>query len=344
MTPTRNTWRAMYVAVAALALISCGGGGGGGGEASPPPAANEPPPPPPPSPQPTGLSGRLWHNNYALDARSGTQIASPAGAMPSLASIDKYVEPWPDGTQYAKTHWDVVAKTTDLDLVDMASGTTLRGVVAPGYLRNVRPSPVDKNIVMATLGDDTVSPADTVFIDVAAVQVLKRFSADDPVNWLPDGRYLRIHADGTLHAATVSGAEQQVGRVDPPANHVVQDLWVNRQASKIALRVRHDVDPVDETDVWLANMDGSGLERLTQTKMTAYARWSPDGNHIAFDVDTGHVCTGAGCMGTCELWYVPSTARNVRALAASGDALRFSVKNEQGGTQTLGCDLLAWTD
>lgn len=337
MKEAKRTWLA--AAFAAVAILGCGGGGGGEPAPAPPPAADTPAPAPP-----AGLSGRLWHNNYALDYLDGTQIASLSGALPSLASANDYATPWPDGSQFAYTEWNVYDDDSDMVVVDLASGTVRYRLNTSGFLRNEQPSPVSKDRVMATIGEDSTSPADTIFIDLPTMTVLRRFSADAPVTWLPDGRYLRVLEDGTLRAGEVTGEEQTVGRIEPPPSHSVRALWVNRQGTKIAVRLLHDGSLTDETDIWLADMDGSRLERLTATKMSATAHWSPDGQHIAFDVDTGHVCSGAGCIGTCEVWYVPVTARNVTALPAAGDAQRFRVKNRHGSVYALGCELRGWTD
>jgi len=317
------------------------------GRASPTPApapgpAPEPPPPPPP-PAVAQLEGRLWHDNFALDYRDGSQIASPEGKLPVLASTAKGASPWPDGTQFAISDWNVYDGTTDLKVIDLASSQTLYSTQAPGYLRHARPSPVSKTLLMATIGEDSISPADTIFLDLTTMAVLRRFSAESPVNWMPDGRYLRVLSDGSLRIGDLAGGEVDAGRVQPPADHTAAELWVSPKGDQVAWRIVHHVSPTPEVDVWISRLDGSNLERVTQTKMTNYARWSPDGTKIGFDVDTGSFCNGIGCMGSCDLWWVPITSRNVIAVPASGDAWRFTVKDTRGNEQTLGCDLLAWT-
>ncbi|RQP23830.1 TolB family protein [Piscinibacter terrae] len=289
------------------------------------------------------MHGRLWHNNYALDYREGTQIASPEGKLPVLATTNQDAHPWPDGTQFVTDNWNVYDDNSDLQVVDMASGQMLYSAKADGYLRNSRPSPVSKTMMMATIGKDSISPADTIFIDLKTMSVVRRFSADDPVNWLPDGRYLRVLSDGTLRIGDLAAGEVDAGRIDPPAAHSVQHLWVSPKGDQVAWRIQHNVSPTPEVDLWVSKLDGSNLERVTQTKMSHDAHWSPDGSKIAFDVDTGHFCNGVGCVGTCDLWWVPATARNVIAVPASGDAWTFKVMDTRGSEQTLGCALIAWT-
>jgi hypothetical protein len=328
-------------AVLAVALAGCGGGGGGSTPGQGPGPAPEPPPPPPPAV--AQLEGRLWHNNYALDYRSGTQIASLEGKLPVYASSNTSVSPWPDGTQFILDNWNVYDDDSDLQVIDLATGQTLYSAKTEGYLRDSRPSPASKTLMMATIGKDSISPADTIFVDLTTMTVLRRFSADDPVNWLPDGRYLRMLGDGTLRIGDLAGAEVDAGRIQPPAAHTVQYLWVSPKGDQVAWSIQHNVSPTPEVDLWVSKLDGSGLERVTQTKMSGYAHWSPDGSKIAFEVDTGHFCNGIGCMGSCDLWWVPATARNVVAVPASEDAWQFKVKDTHGNEQTLGCALAAWT-
>lgn len=330
----RQAWAAVMVV---LVLAGCGGGGGGGGA---PDGGNPDPELPPATARP---SGQLWHNDYALDYLDGTQVASLDGGLPRVVSSNSAAVPWPDGSQFAIHDWNVADDYTDFQVIDTASGATIYQAQATGYLRDLRPSPTDKTVLMATLGEDTISPADTVFIDLKAMTVLRRFSADDTVNWLPDGRYLRVHGDGSLVIGDLAAGEVPAGQVEPPTNSHVQSLWVSPKGDQVAWSVVHRIEPIPEVDIWVSALDGSGLERVTRTTMSHYAYWSPDGSKLAFDYDTGHICNGFGCMGSCELWWVPATARQVMAVPAAHDAWTFKVKNRNGEEQTLGCELMAWT-
>jgi hypothetical protein len=105
-----------------------------------------------------------------------------------------------------------------------------------------------------------------------------------------------------------------------------------------------DTGNVEGSDLWLSGLDGSGTVRYTNTNISNYGVWSPDGQRIGFDVDTGTVCTGGGCTGTCEIWHAPVSAVELNPLPSiAGDAARFSVTNGLGQTRTLGCAVLGWT-
>jgi hypothetical protein len=349
---TKRLASAWAAAILAVALAGCGGGGSDGSGTAPPGSAPvpapgpapvpAPAPEPPPPPAAAQLQGRLWHDDYALDYRHGTQIASLEGNLPTLATTSDGASPWPDGTQFVITDSSKL-DYTDLKVIDLASSQTLYSLRAPGYLRGVRPSPTSKTMVMAEIGDDSISPADTIVIDLTTGAVLRRFSDEEPMNWLPDGRYMRVLGDGSLRIGSVDGGEVDAGRVQPPPDHTAVAFHVSPKGDKMTWTIVHHISPTPETDIWVSDLDGSHLERVTQTKMSNYGIWSPDGSKIAFDVDTGSFCTGFGCMGGCNLWWVPITSRNVIAVPASGDALRFTVKNSYGLDRTLGCDLMGWT-
>lgn len=323
--------------VLAVALASgCGGGGGGGDDdddGTPPPSGST-------------VTGRLWHDNYALDFLDGTQIASPTGAAPQRVTTDGPAWPWPDGSQYVTYEWDVGDNYTTVTVSQTGTGQTLYESEFEGYVRAYRPSPVSKHVVLAAWSDSTANPGVYVFYDLQTETVLDTFDASDAsVDWLPDGRYLHVTVDGDIAIGIVGGARQAVGRFEPPAGQKVNDVRVDPQGTRMLLQVwgLNDTGSISETDLWISDLNGANAGRLTSTKITSYGKWSPDSKHVAFDVDTGTVCNGGGCVGSCSLWYVEASARNVTALPAAGDASRFTVKNAQGSDRTLGCELLGWT-
>lgn len=332
-TTTARCTRWAAWALAGAMLTACGGGGGSGGDdgGSPPPGGG-------------GPTGHLWHNNYALDTLDGTQVAALDGSAPALVTSHLVAVPWPDGSQYAIAEWDTAEDTTVVTVRNTSTGATLHELSFDGYVRNLRPSPTDKSMLMATWGEDSVSPAYAIFVDMEAVEIVDALSADEgPVQWLPDGRYIHVSNTGAVDAASVTGTPTRLGQVNLPAGKVLGAVSVNPQGTQMAMRLMVQGDSnILESDIWVAGIDGSALAQLTDTGASNYAKWSPDGRYIAFDLDTGLVCGGGTCVGSCGLWYAPASSRLVKALPSSNDAFKFRVNNRQQQEQSLGCELLAW--
>lgn len=332
---TRRSIKLASVILTGLLLGGCGGGGGGGGN-------NDRGDVPPPTPE---LSGRLWHTNYALDYLEGAQIASLSGAAPQRVTNDNSAWPWPDGTQYVVADADY--ENTEVTTHVTASGDVINSTRFPGYVRQVKPSPISKQVILATWSEDTISDTVYFFYDLANKTLLHEFASDDAVtDWLPDGRYLKISSTGEITANAITGEAQSLGTIEIPPGCSIRDVWINRQGTQMVVQmVTMTIDnKIDDSDLWIADINGTNADQLTKTGMSSYANWSPDGLHISFDTDTGFACEGFTCVGSCSLWYVSNTARNVLALESSGDAAHFRVKNRNGSENTLGCELQAWTD
>lgn len=329
--------RTAAILATALWLGACGGGGGGGGgDNSGPPATTDD--------TQSNVSGRLWHNNYALDYREGAQIASLSGALPVQVTPKLLAWPWPDGSQYATTDSDT--DNTVLKVHALADGALLYTRTVEGYLRDVRPSPLSKSVILATWGDDSIAPAYAVFYDLAQQQVLDDFALEDSfVDWLPDGRYLRVSSTGTLQTGVVGGALTSTGSVVPPDQREIIDVDVSPDGSQMLLRciVRAVDGGINESDLWIANTDGSNLRQFTNTGISSYGHWSPDSSQIAFNADTGVICPGYSCAGTCEIWHAKATAQALDALTENEVQAKFRVKDRQNRSTVLGCTLQGWT-
>lgn len=340
----RPRWRLAIAALLTAALAACGGGGGGGGGDDDSGSGG--------SGGTSELSGRLWHSNYALDYIDGTQIADLGGAAPTLVDADKVARPWPDGSQYAIYNYDDERDgDTVLRIKRTSDGTTLYSAVISGYAADLRPSPANKAVLLVSQAEDytsSLSATDYVFVDLANLRELDRISGvRTVVDWLPDGRYLHLAADGTLSVGQIGGSRSTVAKLNLGGRGIV-DLAVDPLGLRylVTLVSYTSAGNVDDLDLWVGGVDGSALERLTATGLTSYGRWSPDGERVAFDVDTGTVCSGSACMGTCEIWYAPASGRNLNPLpAAPGAAAMFKVRDRRSSARdhTLGCELLGWT-
>lgn len=329
----------LVLALAGALLQGCGGGGGaGGGDAGGDGGGGN-------GGGGGTLSGRLWHTDYAFDYRDGAQIASLSGALPAQVTADLPAWPWADGSQYLTADASAL-DSTDVRVYELATGTQHYHVEFEGYLREVRPSPVSKSVILATWGEDSISTAYVLFYDLAAGRVLDLFERGDAaVDWLPDGRYLRVAADGGISVGTVGGGTSASGAFTVPPGRELERISVSPNGAQVLLRlvVRAQDGSIDESDLWLAQADGSGLKRFTTTRITSHGQWSPDSSRVAFDADTGLVCGGFSCTGSCELWHGKASAQNLTALVADDDQGQFSAKNRNGTPTLLGCELQSWT-
>ena len=294
------------------------------------------------------LSGRLWHHDYALDFSDGTHLAYLSGALPTVIAPNDYAYPWPDGSQFIVADALSDSDYTDLTVYNAVTGNPIFTDHLDGYARDLKPSPKSKEIVLFTWGTDLLDPPVYVFYNLATKKVLKAIMVNDAlINWLPNGNYIRISPEGVIYTSGIESGEQeqQIGQIDMAVERKIWNLWINPQGSHLIVQlVKLSADQkISNSDLWIANLDGTSLERLTSTDMTHSAIWSPDGQHIAFDRDEGMYCSNWYCAGTCSLWHVPVSAREVIAVPAAKDAEVFTVKNRQGNIRALGCELLGWT-
>jgi hypothetical protein len=336
---------ALAHAALCLLLAACGGGGGDAGGSAPAPS-----PAPPTGPGTggnpgtgTAPAGRLWHNNFALDVVTGTQVANLDNTAPSVVDPDLFAVPWPDGSQYVLTDYRPSRGETIITVKETGTRRTLLEVVYGGYARSPKPSPVSKDVVLMTIGPSSTEPADYAFLNLRTRSIVDRFSETTvSVGWLPDGRFLQVATNGQISLGTPGGARVAAGTLNLQGRRL-GEVQVSAQGTQFIVTLTDASGTVPRRDLWVANLDGSQASRLTSTNITSYGHWSPDGRHIAFDADTGSLCTTAGCVGTCEIWFTASTSRNVNPLpSAPGLASAFQVRDQRGSSQRLGCEVLAW--
>lgn len=333
---SHSPWpRAGLLAFAAVALVGLAACGGGGGDGAVPGGDGGN------GGSGTAHGGRVWRSEYSTQQQATLSETVAGDGSARTVGAGKAV-PWPDGSRYATTDWDTSA--TEVRIVDTASGTQLHGVEFEGYVRDLKPSPLNADRVAVRQGAGTTSSATWAIADFASRAILDRFVATSAgFSWLPDGQYLVVSATGEVRRGAVGQASTVVGQLALPSGRSVANAWVNRQGT--AMVVRLDLRPAtgqSESDLWIANLDGSNLQRYTATRMTTFAAWSPDGQSIAFDVDTGAWCSGSSCQGICEVWHAGVNAREIRATTTSGDAQPFN-RRGTSGSQRMGCTLLGWT-
>lgn len=295
----------------------------------------------------TGPTGILWHNDYALDYRDGIQLAHLDGSLPAQITVrdDVDVNVWPDGKQYIVTYWDVYDDYTEITVIDRISGNTVYQNQVDGYFRDVVPSPTNKNVIKARLGEDSISPFDEFVLDLSNQTVRYVISERDWFAWMPDGRFMLINIDtGNMRIASLDNAQETlVGNLKVPADRIMGDFRVSPAGDQILMTMERRGSTTSERDLWIGNIDGSAFEQLTDTKLIAGANWSPDGRYIAYITDTGSICSFGGCIGSCDQWYTPANLRKVKGLPNTPGSEIFRVTDRNGGQQTLGCSVIAWT-
>ena len=335
----------MLAAVLGASLTACGGGGGGDPVTSP--STPVPSPAPAPAPAPAAPTGTLWHDDFALDLRSGVQLASLAGGAPTQITTrsDVDVSVWKDGAQYVVTDWDIRGGATAITVTDLASGSTVYQGKADGYVRNVVPSPTNKRLIKVAQGDSPGAAFEENVMDLSTMKPVLRIANDDYFSWMPDGRFMLISlTTGSMRVGSLgSDAVTVVGRLQVPAERLMGQFSVDPTGKRfiMALRLRGSVPA--ESDVWVGNVDGTGFEQFTAVKALGSALWSPDGRYIAYTVDTGSICSGGGCIGGCDQYYALADLRKVQGMAGLPGSDKFSVRDRSGSTKPLGCTVLAWT-
>jgi hypothetical protein len=337
-------WRHLGVLCATLLLAAgCGGGGGGSGSTEPPPGGGTPPPG---GGTPPALAGVLWHGNYALDLVDGTQLAYLSGALPRVLNGDTAALPAPDGSRYGISDYDSGNDETRLSIKRTSDGAVQFTRLYEGYLSAPRPSPTVASQLLVQYQDAPGAPRFYGVVDLASGNVIEVYPADTvAVAWLSDGRVVVLGSSGAVGVGLPGATRTATGQIDLLGRTVI-GLAAQPGGTRLLMELRaiSGSGNVDGSDLWLSNLDGSNPVRYTRTNISGSGIWSPDGTRITFIVDTGTVCGGSSCIGTCEQWHAPATASELNPLPASpGVAGRFSVRDMQGRTRTLGCGLSGWT-
>ncbi len=231
-------------------------------------------------------TGRLWHTNYAVDIITGTQIASLDGAAPERVSVQVDLTPWPDGRQFVRTEFDATDDTTLLQVFNRDSSTMLIDRWVTGYMRGADPSPVDKDIARFTLSETRFSTPRWVFMKLSDLTMLRTVTDPSRFSWLPDGSYIRVDGAGDIFKATLAtNGETKIGHLDFQGvgeNYSFGPVWASPDGKMLAVRLSLPNGGTNKADLWVAQLDGSGLAQLTDTGMTAFAVWSHDSRFIAF--------------------------------------------------------------
>ncbi len=101
-------------------------------------------------------------------------------------------------------------------------------------------------------------------------------------NWSPDGKYLLLNSGGAIYKFVLrpdGTAEPQ--KLSIPAEYDCNnDKGISPDGAKLAFSAT--VSPTEDSQVFLANADGSDIKRMTVATPSYFHGWSPDGKTLAF--------------------------------------------------------------
>jgi hypothetical protein len=123
--------------------------------------------------------------------------------------------------------------------------------------------------------------------------------------------------------------------VSLPAGYSVIRIFASHSGKQIVFALS---DGNGGNDLWIANVDASGVARLTRTGKSTYGFWSPDDKYIAYNYNPGAGDDMSSIL-YCEIRYaLPSD----RELGPSGGT-RFIVQGGSTGSKYEQCDLEGWS-
>ena len=101
-------------------------------------------------------------------------------------------------------------------------------------------------------------------------------------NWSPDGKYLLLNSKGAIYRFVLRSDGTAVPqKLSIPAQYDCNnDKSISPDGTKLAFSAT--LAPSEDSQVFLANADGSDIERMTVDSPSYFHSWSPDGKTLAF--------------------------------------------------------------
>ena len=382
---------ASTVAFSLLLAAGCGGGGGddGNSSAAPPPGNGSGEVP---TYGNTNLPGRLLVQattgpSTVYDLRTGQGTKLPMGltdrnswtGSTNPEQVLRMSNGGPNGSKIVErirtSDWAVAGNAINL----------------PGSFGRPKVSPDGRYILDFWNADGDPEETRLTIFSTETGQIVKQGSqldgkivANSPAAWLPDGRYLYLAGrhlyesspsanTSTLRAVLTGLPDNSFSGNPVDASSGGTQMSVSPDGQKIAFSwtARRDGHPSDDTNVWVAQVDGTNLHRMTSptdpASALAYtygnATWSPDSKWVAavlymggvtvapifppdqsFPGVPGGIIGATGC-GLNPAFVLPAEAENVAISWPSYDAkygLKVRNPSGTGGLWVSACSTIEW--
>ena len=373
-----------------LIAAGCGGGGGGSSDSTtPPPSSGSGELP---TYGTTNLPGHLVVQSAtgpatSFDLRTGQRASLPTSATggntwygstnPGL--MLRVSNGGPNGTQIAER-----VRTTDWTAVDAPTNL-------PGSFTRPKVSPDGKYILTFWQpGSDPAQQRLTIFSTESGQRVKQGSQLDgelvtsSPAGWLPNGHYVYLagrrlyesspEANGSTLVATLSALPDNSAsgnNIDVKSNG--SQLSVSPDGQKIAFSwtAPRPGSNSDDSNIWIAQVDGTGLHQLTSPPdstsplnfVYGNATWSPDSQWVAaalymngvsiapifppdqsFPGVPGGIVGATGCAVN-PVFVLPASAEKVAISWPTYDA-RYGLKvrstSGTGGQWISACSMIQW--
>lgn len=328
-------------AVLVLWLVGCGGGGGSEVQASPGgPIVN-------PSIPPTSSSEFVvFEDTASSELLSGSLDGN---SWRTLAAYRRGQDAWSRlaaGRQLAVYR----SASSQNDAVTLYELSSAKPVLTQEIPKNtVIAGPVfgdrDLFLLRSFVGASDGGTAFVVNLRTGkVVNTLASGGANATIDALPDGRMYRIDdKTGSISVGGADGVWTELGRLSIPVGTTLGSWRINHQGSKIAVVYQwFNAASATQSDVWVAEIDGSNQYRLTNQGYVGQALWSPDDSQVAFKFDTSSLL--GKLTGHCSYWKVPVNAREVSGLSYDQPhpiAAQMRV-NLKGIKNYSPCNVIAW--
>jgi hypothetical protein len=315
---------AVLALLGTLTLTGCGGGGGGGGGGGSPggPTAGTRG-----TYRDTTLPGRLLVNmpteGEIYNLQTGQRVKLPRSAP---FETDYWTAGASTSTLIRYNGSDQTDKVALFDSASLTPGNTL--LISQEMFPPVLSA--DGRYLLTFwynfAGGELSGDRKLTVFDAASGAVVDRGSSldsitvlGDPAAWLPDGNYIYLAPDKKLYRsapgnpnteliAELTGLPDNNPPLGGPPSVQSGHLAVSPDGKQIAFSWEEKRDVNEDHNIWVANIDGTGLRRLTSPPNPAdplnftYGSpvWSPDGKWIAGVLYMSGVVTGPAPPSTLE--------------------------------------------